>query len=234
MLNASGEFAPWLGVFETLRVIDGVPLFVAEHRKELARAMEALGMTTEADFDGARAGIPALSGRWRWVVTPEETRTFFTEEKAIRALPLSLSISPVRVGSVNWSSRFKTLSYLSHVQALKMASTPEVILLNERGDVASAGRGNIFWRRGDRIFTPAHEAGCRSGVTRGFVLAHEKVEQGHYPAKDLEEADEIFITNSMRGIVSVNEVQGRRLKACPFADKLRAAYGDAAAAQLKA
>ncbi len=234
MVNVAGEFAPWLGVFETLRVIDGVPLFVAEHQRELARAMEALALTTEANFERARAGIPTLSGRWRWVVTPEETRTFFTEEKVIGGLPLSLSVSLVRVGSFNWSSRFKTLSYLSHVQALKTASTPEVILLNEKGDVASAGRGNIFWRRGDRIFTPTHEAGCRCGVTRGFVLDHEKVEQGHYPAKDLQEADEIFVTNSMRGILSVNEVQGRRLKDCPLADKLREAYEDAVARQLKA
>ena len=233
MMKASGDFAPWLGVFETLRVVNGVPLFVAEHRAELGRAMEALGLKSEADFDQAAIGLPPLSGRWRWIVTPEETRTLFSEEETAPAGPLALSVSPVRVGSCNWDARFKTLSYLSHVQAWQTAATPEVILLNERGHVASASRTNIFWRRGEQVFTPAHEAGCRCGVVRAFVFQRQKVEAGHFPTSDLLEADEIFLTNSMRGIVSVNGVEGRSLTAFPCADMLREAYAEAVAAQFK-
>jgi branched-subunit amino acid aminotransferase/4-amino-4-deoxychorismate lyase len=233
MMKASGDFAPWLGVFETLRVVNGVPLFVAEHRAELGRAMEALGLKSEADFDQAAIGLPPLSGRWRWIVTPEETRTLFSEEETAPAGPLALSVSPVRVGSCNWDARFKTLSYLSHVQAWQTAATPEVILLNERGHVASASRTNIFWRRGEQVFTPAHEAGCRCGVVRAFVFQRQKVEAGHFPTSDLLEADEIFLTNSMRGIVSVNGVEGRSLTAFPCADRLREAYAEAVAAQFK-
>jgi branched-subunit amino acid aminotransferase/4-amino-4-deoxychorismate lyase len=236
MTNASGDFTPWLGVFETLRVVDGVPLFAAEHRAELGRAMEALGLKSEADFDfeAARGGLPRLSGRWRWIVTPEETRTLFSEEETAPSEPPAISVSPVRVGSANWDARFKTLSYLSHVQAWKTAATPEVVLLNEQGHVASASRGNIFWRRGDKMFTPAHEAGCRCGVVRAFVCGRGKVEAGHFPLTDLIEADEIFLTNSMKGIVSVNEMAGRSLGAFQSADQLRKAYAEAVAAQLRA
>jgi branched-subunit amino acid aminotransferase/4-amino-4-deoxychorismate lyase len=230
-MNAIGEFAPWLGVFETLRVVDGVPLFMAEHRMELARAMEALELKSEFDFEQARAGLPMVSGRWRWIVTPEETRTLFSEEKTASAEPLALSVSLVRVGSYNWDARFKTVSYLSHIQAWKTAATPEVVLLNEQGHVTSASRGNIFWRRGDRVFTPAHEAGCRCGVVRGFISTRQKVETGHFPLSDLLAADEIFVTNSMKGIVSVNDMQGRSLGAFPCADKLREAYAESVAAQ---
>lgn len=232
MMNASADFAPWLGVFETLRVVNGVPLFAAEHRAELARAMDALGLKSETDFEQAAIGLPPRSGRWRWIVTPEETRTLFSEEAEASAEPLALSVSPVRVGSCNWDARFKTLSHLSHVQAWKTAVTPEVVLLNEQGRVASASRGNIFWRRGDQVFTPAHEAGCRCGVVRAFVLNRQKVEAGHFPLGDLLEADEIFLTNSLKGIVSVNDMQGRSLRAFPSADQLRQAYAEAVAAQL--
>jgi branched-subunit amino acid aminotransferase/4-amino-4-deoxychorismate lyase len=231
-MNVAGEFAPWLGVFETLRVVDGKPLFFAEHRAELARAMEALGLKSEADFEQAAIALPPLSGRWRWIVTPEETRTLFSEEPAVIAEPVALSVSPVRVGSQNWDARFKTVSYLSHAQAWKTAETPEVVLLNEQGQVASASRGNIFWRRGEKLFTPAHEAGCRCGVVRAFVCQQQKVETGYFPLGDLLEADEIFVTNSMKGIVSVNDVPGRSWKAFPSADKLRQAYAEAVAAQL--
>jgi len=228
------DFAPWLGIFETLRVVDGKPLFFAEHRAELTRAMEALGLTSDTNFALEAAKLPAKSGRWRWIVTPEETRTLFSEEETPPAMPVALSVSPVRVGSANWDARFKTFSYLSHVQAWKTAVTPEVVLLNEHGHVASAARGNIFWRRREKLFTPAHEAGCRCGVVRGFVCAQLKVETGHFPLGDLLEADEIFLTNSLKGIVSVNEAPGRGLKVFSSADQLREAYAAAVGAQVRA
>ncbi|HEV3272339.1 MAG TPA: aminotransferase class IV [Candidatus Methylacidiphilales bacterium] len=232
MMQPSAEFAPWLGVFETLRVVDGTPLFMAEHRAELARAMEALGLKSDFDFERARAALPAVSGRWRWVVTSEEARALFSTEEASAPEPLALAVSPVRVGSCNWDARFKTVSYLSHVQAWKTAKTTEVVLLNEHGHVASASRGNIFWRRGDRMFTPAHEAGCRCGVVRGFVCARQKVEEGHFSLGDLPAADEIFLTNSMKGIVSVYNIEGRPVPSSASAAGLRNAYDEAVAAQL--
>jgi branched-subunit amino acid aminotransferase/4-amino-4-deoxychorismate lyase len=233
MTQATSEFAPWMGVFETLRVVEGKPLFVAEHLAEMRRAMGALGLESDADFDAARAGLPALSGRWRWIVTSRDAGTLFSEEFPAPVEALALSISTVRVGSSNWDARFKTMSYLSHAQAWKTASTPEAILLNEKEHVASGSRGNIFWRRGEKLFTPAHEAGCRCGVVRGFVLDHQKTEEGHFPLSHLLEADEIFLTNSIRGIASVNALEGRTLKDFSCAEKLRKAYEDAVAAQIK-
>jgi 4-amino-4-deoxychorismate lyase len=233
MMNASADFAPWLGVFETLRVIEGKPLFFAEHWAELARAMNQLGLTSDADFAAKASALPMKSGRWRWIVTPDETRTLFFEEEAAPAEPVALSVSPVRVGSQNWDARFKTLSYLSHAQAWKTAATPEVVLLNEQGHVASASRGNIFWRRGEKLFTPAHEAGCRCGVVRAFVLQQFSVEQGHFPLAELLEADEIFLTNSMRGIVSVNRIADLTLDTPSLAGALREVYGHEVAIRLQ-
>ena len=221
-----------MGVFETLRVINGQALFFEEHRAELTRAMAALGLTCDKDLAEEAENLPTASGRWRWVVRPRETRTVFTEEDLTGRKPVALSLSSVRVGSNNWDARFKTVSHLSHAQAWKLAVTPEVVLLNERGHVASASRGNIFWRRGDHVYTPAHEAGCRRGVVRAFVLPIFNVEEGHFPVAEVLEADEIFVTNSMRGIVSVNEVPGRALKAFAIADHLREKYEKAIAAQL--
>jgi len=232
-MNTPADFAPWLGVFETLRVIDGKPLFFAEHQAELARAMEALGLKTGFDFERARTELPRLSGRWRWIVKPGDTRTLFTEGTIPPADPVALSVSPVRVGSANWDARFKTVSYLSHAQAWTMASTPEVVLLNEHGHVASAARGNLFWRRKDRVCTPAHEAGCRCGVVRAFVLGRLEVEIGHFPLSHLQEAEEIFLTSSIRGIASVNALPGCALADFSTANKLRAAYEEAIVVQLE-
>jgi len=225
MTTGPGDFAPWLGVFETLRVIGGKPLFFPEHRAELARAMSELGLKSDTAFATEAAALPMKSGRWRWIVTARGTQTLFTEEPIQSSEPVALSVSPVRVGSQNWDARFKTVSYLSHAQAAQTAVTPEVVLLNEHGHVASASRANLFWRRGERIYTPAHEAGCRCGVVRGFILKNSPVEVGHFLLNDLQEADEILLTNSLRGIVSVHKFGERVFDAFPSADALRDSYG---------
>jgi len=232
MTKSGAEFAPGWGVFETLRVVDGVPLFVAGHLRELERAMTTLGLESDFDFEKAAAELPHLSGRWRWIVTPEETYTKFVEEKWVDPGTIELSVSPVRVGSCNWDARFKTLSYLSHAQAWKMKTTDEVILLNEYGLMASAARANIFWLLKGQVFTPAHETGCRRGVTRAFISKFHNVRSGHYPPSDLLEAEEIFLTNSMKGIVSVHAIKGRTYKRHRLADELRINYEEEIAAQL--
>jgi branched-subunit amino acid aminotransferase/4-amino-4-deoxychorismate lyase len=224
MIEAYAEFAPWLGVFETLRVVEGHPLFVPEHAAELRRAAEVLGFHPRLDLPAMKAQLTPNSGRWRWLATPRGVETFFSEEPEPSAEPLDLSVSTVRVGSQNWDARFKTVSYLSHVQALRIAATPEVVLMNEHRCVASAARANIFWRRGDRLYTPHPEAGCRGGVIRHFVRQRREVEQGHFPLEDLLAADEIFLTNSIRGIVSARSLEGRALENFSAADKLRAEY----------
>jgi branched-chain amino acid aminotransferase/4-amino-4-deoxychorismate lyase len=219
------EFAPWLGVFETLRVVRGVPLFVAEHYTELLRAAEAQGLEVKFDPIKAAAALPrAESGRWRWIVTPDGTQTLFSREEIRATGAIELAVSPVRVGSANWDARFKTVSYLAHAQARSVANTPEVVLLNEHGHVASAASSNIFWRKAERLYTPAHEAGCRCGVVRGFVLWREMAEAGHFQLSDLLDADEIFLTNSLRGIVSVNRMAGRVILDSSLAEHLRKAY----------
>jgi branched-chain amino acid aminotransferase/4-amino-4-deoxychorismate lyase len=225
MLTSPGEFAPWLGVFETLRVVRGVPLFVAEHYAELLRAAKELGLEVELDPVASLRELPrAESGRWRWIVTAEGTRTLFTREEPVAARAVEIAVSPVRVGSANWDARFKTVSYLAHAQARRLAPTPEVVLLNEHGHIASAASSNIFWRKGERLFTPAHETGCRCGVMRGFVLWREKTEASHFPLSEQLEADEIFLTNSMRGIVSVSRVEDRPVLSTSTAERLRKAY----------
>ena len=223
-MSGMADFAPWLGAFETLRVIDGVPLFMDEHLAELRRAATALGLNMTLDLSRAKRALAGRSGRWRWIVDLEGTRTLFTEEEMPRQAPVALSISTLRVGSQNWDARFKTFSYLTHAQALASSATKEAVLLNEHNQVASAARANIFWRKGSRLYTPVHEAGCRCGIVRGFVLGLGPVEVGRFALDELVGAEEIFLTNSLRGIVSVNALEGAPLSDFSFAKEVRRQY----------
>jgi len=119
------------------------------------------------------------------------------------------------VWSTSWEARYKTLSYLSRIQARREAGAAdqERVLLNEKGELASASMANLFWVKGGKLRTPAQECGCRAGTVRRWVLERsgQKVEEGGWKKEELDGAEEIFLTNARIGIVPVRSWGGRIL-----------------------
>ena len=228
----AAPFAPWLGVFETVCVREGVPLFFREHAAELKRAMAALKIEAEVDLAAAVRDLPRQSGRARWIVRPGHFESRFDLEDTVESGPIALSVSHLRIGSHNWDALYKTLSYLTHAQALLETDAAECVLLNEHRQVASAARANIFWRKGDRLFTPALTAGCRRGVVREFILGHGQTEEGAFELEELFSAEEVFLTGSMRGIVSVGSLESRAYADFSLAEALRGRYAQEIARQV--
>jgi len=111
----------------------------------------------------------------------------------------------------------KTTSWLNNVWSIGEATGAgfdEVVLLNERGEVAECTSANIFAVKEGKVFTPPLNSGCLEGVTRGilFEIAPEAgvsvVQQALRP-EDLYTADEVFITSTNRNVISVAEIAGR-------------------------
>lgn len=237
---AAGEaFQPWVGAFETLRVEHGRALFVEEHWQLLQRACDALGLRCTFDFRCAADALPKEDGRWRWIIPSDgRARQIFTTENFPRqSRAMMLTLSRVRVGSENWDARHKTLSYLTHWQGRRENPHGESLLLNEHGHIASGAMTNIFWTRGDTLFTPDESCGCRAGVTRAWVLAHAPppihLVRNAEPAA-LDFADEIFLTNSLLGLCPVRRWGARTLPATgPIVRQLRPLYRLACEEQLR-
>ena len=227
MTTGSPSFLPWLGVFETLRVERGRGLFIEEHWASLQRSAQVLGLTVSADLRLRAQALPQEEGRWRWIVAADGTRDFFTPEKASTEKIYALGLSAQRVGSENWDALHKTVSHLTHWQARQAARAvglDEGVLLNEHGELASGAMSNLFWIQEGQIRTPATEAGCRAGVIRQWVLEQAEVETGSYPLTALDLADEVFVTNSMIGIMPVNRFEDRRYPIGPVTGELARKY----------
>ena len=91
----------------------------------------------------------------------------------------------------------------------------EVILLNERGEVAECTSANIFIANGNEVWTPPLNSGCLPGITRELLLSEVRAEgiEGHekpITRRDLEAADEVFITSTTRDLLPVSEVEGKK------------------------
>jgi branched-chain amino acid aminotransferase len=93
----------------------------------------------------------------------------------------------------------------------------EVVLLNERGEVAECTSANIFIVEGENVFTPPLASGCLPGVTRALLLEEIRVpgltisETTILPS-GLETADAVFITSTTRDLMPVASVDGLKIR----------------------
>ncbi|MDI5951230.1 aminotransferase class IV [Flavobacterium yafengii] len=85
------------------------------------------------------------------------------------------------------------------------------LLLNDSKNVVEALQGNIFMLLGNKLITPPVSEGCLNGVMRKQILSLAKrienlevVEEVISPF-DLQKADELFITNVIKGIQPITQ-----------------------------
>lgn len=81
------------------------------------------------------------------------------------------------------------------------AGADEVIYLNERGELAEGSRTNIFLKKDGQLLTPALSSGLLPGVLRADLIASGQASEAVLTLKDLESADEVYLGNSVRGVL---------------------------------
>lgn len=115
----------------------------------------------------------------------------------------------------------KSLNYLNNILAkieAINAGVEEVVMLNTQGHVAEASGDNIFIIRGNQLLTPPVSEGALEGVTRNVVmrLARDngvEVREAVLTRYDLYNADEFFLTGTAAEIISVVEMDRRKIGA---------------------
>ena len=151
-------------------------------------------------------------------------------ELGFKAVP-----SSARRNSQSPLSRLKSTCYLDNVLArmeAKAAGADEAILLNERGLLAEGSTSNIFLVNEGMLVTPSLQSGVLAGITREAVLEIAQAsdirrEEREVELRELMEADEAFITNSILEIVPVTWFDGKPIgtgKPGQLTKKLMAAY----------
>ena len=218
-------FRHGVGVFETIRVKDGRAQWRDWHLESIRESAQALGLQiSEKEF----GRVPPGFGLWRWFVTPTGTRSWWSEGVELPPAKYKLNLATTGVWSTSWEARYKTLSYLNRIQAKTEAegADAEVVMLNERGELASASMANLFWVKNGLIRTPARDCGCRGGTVRRWILekSGRRVEEGRWGMDELDGADEIFLTNARIGIKPVGLWQGKKMPEAEVARSLAEAF----------
>jgi len=145
------------------------------------------------------------------------------------------ALSSLRRNSQSPLSRLKSTCYMENILALmaaRAAGCDEAILLNEQGYLAEGSTTNIFLVNKAELITPSLESGVLHGVTREAVLetaqaANIKTQERQVELKELIEAEEAFITNSILELMPLTWFEGKPIgtgKPGQLTKELLAAY----------
>lgn len=170
------------GIFETLLLLEGKPLYLDLHLQRLQQGLLVLGFPncldevsmqihralSAGDFAGEfvmrvtvtrgagpRGYLPPSDAKPRVIIAVNKRTTgSFTQMPA----PAHLALANIRWGSQPQLAGIKHLNRLEQVMAArerKAAGVDEVLMLAQQGQVISVSAGNLFIREADGLVTPA-------------------------------------------------------------------------------
>lgn len=142
-------------------------------------------------------------------------------------LPYVWDESPVKLGVFEAVPKnFSAISFIKSMNALpyvlagiyrKENQFNDCLLVNSSGQVADAISSNIFWIKNEVYYTPPLSVGGVAGILRKQItrlLADRQIscKEKSITPDQLANADEIFLTNTGRGIRPVTEFAGKQFK----------------------
>ncbi|HPG11096.1 MAG TPA: aminotransferase class IV [Chitinophagaceae bacterium] len=137
-----------------------------------------------------------------------ESDSLFKTRDIINNEGLVIGVCPDIRKSIDKLSNIKSLNFLPYTMGAKYASEnglDDSIILNSEERVADTTIANLFLINGNQIITPALAEGCVGGVMRRYLVEKMRdqeidVKETRVTVSDVENADEIFLANAVRGI----------------------------------
>jgi len=176
----------------------------------------------------ARARITVYRNNGGFYLPTNNTVSFLIQTSAIENPVYSISEKEYEVDLYKdfyipkqLLSTLKTTNKMIHVTGSIYAKENDLdncILLNDSKNVVEALQGNLFMRMGNTLITPPISEGCLNGIMRKQILSFAKketnlevVEQVISPF-DLQKADELFVTNVIRGIQPITKYRKKEFE----------------------
>ncbi len=218
------------GLFETIRVQEGLPLLWTEHMERLQKSSMVLGMNDGLDTALLEEWVVKLlsenplkrcSMKLIWFSDPRDQGAFFYFRpleygEAQREKGLKLGLSEIRRNPHSRLTTHKTLNYLENIlerRIIKAQGYDESVFLNTDGCIAEGTVSNIFVHLDGVLITPTVKCGILPGIQRQAVLnaclgmgltAVEKP----VTLDMMVRAQGIYLTNSLMGFMPVSNFMG--------------------------
>lgn len=220
------------GVFETILVKDK-PIFLKEHISRLNEGIKILNIGDKVIEEDILNIINKHNIKYCGLKIVVTEKNIVLEKRDIPYKSddylkgFSLKLSNINRNSKSKLSYIKSINYLENILEREEALNNgynEVLFLNEKGYLSEGSMSNIFIVIDKEIYTPSIKCGLLPGIVRNFLIKEYKIIEKELTLEDIMMADEIFITNSLLGIMRISKFENRILTENKITIMLRKEY----------
>jgi branched-chain amino acid aminotransferase len=220
------------GIFDTMRVSNGMPFQAEFHLRRLTQGLAALKIRYDIEalpkyieeliahnqlHTGlVRVQITRGSGGRGYLPSTEVAPLCIIETMeapALPASPVSLAISNYqKISPQALPTHVKLCQGVNSTLARMEAADKncfDAVMLDQHGHIAETSSANLFWSKDDVLYTPSLATGALEGSVRHWVLQRAlAVRQVEASLAALQEANSIYLTNTAWGILPVHAITG--------------------------
>jgi branched-chain amino acid aminotransferase len=218
-------------IYEVLRVINGVPLFVEDHVERLSKTAEI--QNTKLPYSNAEifsqislvikenklsegnikiVYIPNPNNKCNYsfliYINPHQ---YPTKDEFINGVPVSF-FSGVRI---NPNAKIMQTELRENANIHKNnTNTYEVLLIDENGFITEGSRSNVFFVKDNEVLTPPTEY-VLPGITRKYIIKmcnelNIPIRETSIHQNEVESMDAVFISGTSRKVLPVNMIENRK------------------------
>lgn len=217
-------------LYEVIRVVDGVPLFLDRHLHRLINSSKLSGLPLPVSIDTIRDtlleliavnSMPVGTSKIVFNYLPEQPTgskcsfyAYFLEPRYPSAQDYGEGVDTFMYHAERENPNAKIVNYNFRElmdQLIKENQVTEVILVNHQGYITECSRSNLFLVLKDTIYTaPVSEV--LPGITRDFVLAacqesgYQVIEESIHE-RQLVDVEAIFISGTLHKVLPVKRVK---------------------------
>ena len=239
------EIKKFPGVYEVVRIIQGVPLFIEKHLSRFRSSAKLLGFNLYETDESITMSINKLikineceNCNVKIVINnldkkEQDNYTFIMKSSYPKEEEERLGVPVILFHGERNNPNAKTtdLNFRKKLsEDILKYNVYEALLVNKNNEITEGSKSNFFVVNGDTIYTPPAE-NVLPGVTRGYVMdicrkLNFKIIEAPVTLNLLAEADGLFITGTSPQVLPISLVDKAEFPSAknPVIIKVRDAY----------
>lgn len=203
-----------IGVFETISVVDGRAVFLERHMQRMEKSLKRLhiGKTVSKTEILCYLRKNYMKNGVLKICVSEENILFLHRDNTYHLSQyqkgFEVATSKILRNETDTCIYHKMLNCAVNIlekRNFAKQGMDEPVFINTKGYLAEGATTNIFFVKGESLYTPDMKCGLLPGVMRDYIIENYQVRQDFIKKEDVQFFDEMFLTNSLLGIMPVRK-----------------------------
>jgi len=217
-------------VYEVIRIIEGVPLFIEDHYERLKNSLDLLGLDLTIGEQELGIQIRRLVNANKLKNCNVKVVVYHEGSLQNHLMYISRSYYPsaeevqrgVKVGLLKLERKDPNIKLVNKIYKDKVSRSIEennvfeVLLVNEGGNITEGSKSNVFFVKGGKVYTAPGDLVLK-GITRKYVIdackaVGHQVEEALINVDSLNDIEGLFISGTSIKVLPVSDVGDYKFK----------------------